>query len=227
MYREIRTTADGSHTLFIPELNEPYHSVNGAITESEHIFIRNGLLFMKKEKISILEFGFGTGLNALLTAMEAKKRELSIHYTAIEKYPLTTKEVASLNYPQILGEEANPLFIKIHEASWDENIEIFPGFTLHKINNGFLETDHFPVTDLVYFDAFAPEIQPELWSEELFKKIARNMNNNGILVTYSSKGSVKRALQSAGFNVEKVPGPPGKREITRAILTNLNNSQKG
>jgi len=221
MEREIRITADGSHTLFIPGLNEPYHSVNGAITESMHVFIRNGLDRFTRAKVRILEFGFGTGLNAFLTLLEAGKKELTVSYTSIEKYPITVAEQAILNYPEQLGGTNRDVFMALHEAPWEEDVRISGSFTLHKIKGDFTAIELFPACDLVYFDAFAPEIQPELWSEDLFKKVAYAMEPAGILVTYSAKGSVKRALQAVGLKVSKHPGPPGKREIISALKSGI------
>ncbi|MFZ5940921.1 MAG: tRNA (5-methylaminomethyl-2-thiouridine)(34)-methyltransferase MnmD [Bacteroidota bacterium] len=217
MEREFRITADGSHTLFIPGLKEPYHSMNGALTESKHIFIRGGLDFMDPGPVSILEFGFGTGLNALLTAIEAAKRKCNIRYTTLEKYPLGPDEVRGLNYPGLLGEGASELFTAIHEAPWEEEVALGEYFTLRKLRCDFRQPEAFPPTDLVYFDAFAPDVQPALWSDDLFVRIAAGMRPGAVLVTYSAKGSVKRSLQAAGFHVQKLPGPPGKREMIRAV----------
>jgi len=217
MEREFRITADGSHTLFVKGLNEPYHSVNGAITESMQVFIRNGLKAAGKKKIRVLEFGFGTGLNALLTLLEAARSGLEVGYHTLEKYPVTLEEADRLNYPDLLGEGSGEMLSALHRAPWDTVVEINPSFILEKIRGDFTEIEHFPRADLVYYDAFAPDIQPGLWTEELFFRIAGAMEEGGILVTYSAKGSVRRALQAAGLRVEKLPGPPGKREVLRAV----------
>lgn len=233
MERIIERTEDGSATLFVPELNEHYHSVKGAHTESQHIFIDMGLKASAAFQPHILEVGFGTGLNALLTLEAAEQEKRPVHYTGIELYPLSWEEVDALKY------SANPLFKELHTSPWEKDVNITPYFTLHKIhgdvnkavsdkllatgnespaNRPSLITSH--SFDLVYFDAFAPEKQPEMWSEELFRKIYAGMNVNGILTTYCAKGVVRRLLQTVGFTVERLPGPPGgKREILRALKT--------
>lgn len=226
MKRIIERTEDGSATLFVPELNEHYHSVKGARTESQHIFIDMGLKASTAIQPHILEIGFGTGLNALLTLETAEQEKRPVHYTGIELYPLSWEEVDILNYSN------NPLFKELHTASWNKDVNITPCFTLHKIKgdvNRVISDKQLAVIgepptnysfDLVYFDAFAPEKQPELWSEELFRNIYSCMNYNGILTTYCAKGVIRRLLQAVGFTVERLPGPPGgKREILRAGKT--------
>ena len=226
MKRIIERTEDGSATLFVPELNEHYHSVKGARTESQHIFIDMGLKASTAIQPHILEIGFGTGLNALLTLETAEQEKRPVHYTGIELYPLSWEEVDILNYSN------NPLFKELHTASWNKDVNITPCFTLHKIKgdvNRVISDKQLAVIgeppanysfDLVYFDAFAPEKQPELWSEELFRNIYSCMNYNGILTTYCAKGVIRRLLQVVGFTVERLPGPPGgKREILRAGKT--------
>jgi len=212
-------TEDGSHTLSVPELNEHYHSVYGAISESQHIFINTGLKFVLKEKkeINILEIGFGTGLNALMTFRELSASNIKCSYTAVEAYPLEEAVYTQLNYPGILG-MSKDILIKLHTANWEEKETISSSFDLLKIKckaQDMLLTENY--FDLVYFDAFAPDIQPELWTVEIFKNIFRTMKNNAILTTYSTKGIVKRALKESGFTIEKLPGPKGKREILRAM----------
>lgn len=226
MKRIIERTEDGSATLFVPELNEHYHSVKGARTESQHIFIDMGLKASTAIQPHILEIGFGTGLNALLTLETAEQEKRPVHYTGIELYPLSWEEVDILNYSD------NPLFKELHTASWNKDVNITPCFTLHKIKgdvNRVISDKQLAVIgeppanysfDLVYFDAFAPEKQPEMWSEELFRNIYACMNDNGILTTYCAKGVIRRLLQAVGFTVERLPGPPGgKREILRATKT--------
>ena len=240
MERIIERTEDGSATLFVPELNEHYHSVKGARTESQHIFIDMGLKASAAIRPRILEIGFGTGLNALLTLESAGQEKRAVHYTGIELYPLSWEEVDVLNYSD------HPLFKELHTAPWDTDVNITPYFTLHKIqgdvnkvisgerlgisdkspiNHSSLIANPLSLTpnpyfDLVYFDAFAPEKQPEMWSEELFRNIYASMNANGILTTYCAKGVIRRLLQAVGFTVERLPGPPGgKREILRATKT--------
>lgn len=211
MKRVIERTADGSATLFVPELNEHYHSVKGAQTESQHIFIDMGLHASTVENPYILEIGFGTGLNALLTLEAAGKTHKQVHYTGIELYPLPWEMVKELGYSD------SPLFERLHAAPWEEDAIITPHFTLRKLQADFtaLSLDKH-LFDLIYFDAFAPEKQPEMWSQELFDHLYVMMNNGGILTTYCAKGVIRRMLQTAGFTVERLEGPPGgKREILR------------
>jgi tRNA U34 5-methylaminomethyl-2-thiouridine-forming methyltransferase MnmC len=216
---KLEITEDGSHTLAVPDLNEHYHSVHGAINESKHIFIEAGLKYSlpAKEKINILEIGFGTGLNALLTFIELSKVNIPCEYTSIEAYPLEEKIFSQLNYPKLLG-APEEIFLFLHKSEWDKKVKISPAFELYKIHckaqEMKLAENNF---DVVYFDAFAPDVQPEVWSEEIFKNIFLSMKNNAVLTTYSTKGIVKRILKNIGFKIEKLPGPKGKREILRAI----------
>jgi tRNA U34 5-methylaminomethyl-2-thiouridine-forming methyltransferase MnmC len=209
----LTVTADGSHTLFVPELDEHYHSVNGAIQESQHVYIDAGFNQSTKKEIKVLEMGFGTGLNALLTLLEAEKREIKVVYTALEKYPLPDSITCNLNYSQ-LNED---LFHKIHQAEWEKFVRITPFFSLHKVQTGFSEFDFPDTYDVVYYDAFAPDKQPEVWSQSLFDKIYAQMNEKGILTTYCAKGNIRRMMQHAGFRIERIPGPTGKREMLRAM----------
>ncbi len=217
---EFRITGDGSHTLFVPELNEHYHSTFGAIAESEHIFIKNGLQALPPEvnPIKILETGFGTGLNASLTAVEAEKTGKDIIFHSIEAFPVPENVWSRLNYPEEIQSHGNgdhhTLFTEIHQAGWDQIVQVAPHFTLLKIHQ-LLEnfTPDENQYHVIYFDAFGPDVQPEMWTEEIFRTLHRSMIQGGILVTYSVKGMVKRALKKAGFKINKVPGPPGKREI--------------
>jgi len=211
----IKKTADGSHTLFVPALDEHYHSINGALTESKHVFIENGLnLFGEKKAISILEIGFGTGLNALLTYVEAKRRDLRIHYTAIERYPLKKEYIERLNFPDLIETET-PFFHFLHDCDWEKDVIIDAHFTLHKIENDLTKHRFNRKFDLIYFDAFAPDKQPEMWTPEIFTHLFEQTNEKGILTTYCAKGSVRRMLQTAGYTTERLPGPPGKREMLR------------
>ena len=212
MKRIIEHTEDGSATLFVPELDEHYHSVKGARTESQHIFIAMGLKASAAPQPRVLEIGFGTGLNALLTLETAEQEKRHVHYTGIELYPLAWEEVSALGYSD------NPLFEKLHTAPWEEDVEISPYFTLRKIKGdaNVVISDEQSL-NLVYFDAFAPEKQPEMWNEQLFRSLYVNMDSGGILTTYCAKGVIRRLLQAVGFRVERLPGPPGgKREILRA-----------
>lgn len=216
---EIITTSDGSHTLRNDKVDETYHSLHGAISESMHVFIDAG--FRKavgaENEINILEMGFGTGLNALLTCLEGRTGKLLIHYIAIDPYPLPEELAFRLNYGEMLGEEAVEFYRKIIQANWVYPSFITNYFVLNKIQAKLEEIDLADSTfDLVYFDAFSPEKQPELWTSAIFRKLHDAMKPGGILTTYSSKGSVKRALTSEGYDVEKIPGPAGKREMLRA-----------
>lgn len=220
MKREIIVTKDGSHTVGIPGMNVTYHSHHGAIQESMHVFIEAGLKHwlgkqaLKEVPIRIFEMGFGTGLNALLTAIEAKKSKINIHYTAAEMYPLSLKEASELNYSATLGHKDT--FEQLHQSKWNEEVALTEHFILRKEQTDLLNfTSQLPF-HLIYFDAFAPSAQPELWTEEVFKKLFDLTAEKGVLVTYCSKGSVRRAMQAAGYTVTKLPGPPGKREIVRA-----------
>lgn len=212
--REIVITDDGSSSIFVPELNEHYHSHFGAIQESNHIFIEAGLAQIHKDEISILEFGFGTGLNALQTFEYASKNSLKIKYYGIEKYPVSMEEIVQLNYANIINSE---FYQQLHKVEWGREVEINQMFSLHKVKLDFREFKAIHnCFDIVYYDAFGPDVQPYLWTTQIFKEIYNSMTESSILMTYTVKGEVRRALNSAGFKVEKIPGPPGKREITRA-----------
>ena len=212
---DIIVTGDGSHTLFVPGLNEHYHSTFGAIRESDHVFIQSGYQATSVNPARILEMGFGTGLNALLTLMEAERNQRTVYYHSIDKYPLEITQVMRLNYPESLG-TSQAIFQQLHEADWGVPIKITDRFTLFKEEVDLIDLQLTEPCQLIYHDAFAPDLQPNLWSEEVFKKYYAHLDFGGILVTYSVKGSVKRNLKAAGFRFEKLPGPPGKREICRA-----------
>lgn len=221
MKRQIITTKDGSHTVEIPELQITYHSHHGAVQESMHVFIEAGLKYWLQnqkegcpEKLFIFEMGFGTGLNAYLTALEAEKQRVHIHYTAVEQYPLTPLEAAPLNYAT--GEEHKNLFSLLHQCPWQREVQLTAFFVLSKQQTSLLDFKPSHPADLIYFDAFAPAAQPELWTEAVFQKLHEMLRPGGVLVTYCSKGVVRRAMQAAGFTVTKIPGPPGKREMVRA-----------
>ncbi len=212
-------TGDGSHSIYIPELNEHYHSSFGAITESLHVFVRSGLqCFPADRHLTILEIGFGTGLNALLTAIDCIQKERTVLYYGLEKNPLDAALTDSLNYPALLDQKLQPdgLFKTIHQIPWNEMIHIAHGFYLEKIHDDLLTWKPDFSYDLIYFDAFAPDKQHEMWSQEIFTLLADRLNPGGILVTYCVKGLVKQMLRNTGLKLEKLPGPPGKREILRA-----------
>lgn len=238
----LEQTADGSLTLYIPELDEHYHSVKGALTESMHIFIEMGLRHVHQQKqqiiqgaqpqttsletkssettscIRLFEVGFGTGLNAFLTLMEAEALQRPVHYVSIERYPLGEDVWGRLDYPALIGRGHAGEFEALHRAPWNEDVRITPWFTLHKIEGDFTQQSFSAETyDLVYFDAFAPEKQPAMWSQPIFDALHEALSSGGVLTTYCAKGVIRRMLQTAGFTVERLPGPPGgKREILRA-----------
>jgi tRNA U34 5-methylaminomethyl-2-thiouridine-forming methyltransferase MnmC len=212
---ELKTTEDGSSTLYRPDLDEPYHSIHGAIQESMHVFINAALKQHPNTSLKILEIGFGTGLNALLTLIHGNSK--NIFYHTIERYPLTKDILSQINYPECLGIPiAKDFFKNIHNIPWNKASQISSNFTLYKEEGDFQNFTSKEKFDLIYFDAFAPDKQPELWSSEIFLNIAKHMKPGAILTTYSAKGSVKRALLNAGLKIEKLPGPPGKKEMLRA-----------
>jgi tRNA U34 5-methylaminomethyl-2-thiouridine-forming methyltransferase MnmC len=219
MKKEIVVTKDGSHTIAIPEWKVTYHSIHGAIEESRHVFIEAGLNYLlnksTSQQFNIFEMGFGTGLNTFLTAIEAMLLKRRIHYTTIEQFPITTAETLSLNYPEALGHA--DLFSAIHGCKWNEPAHIHKYFTLTRIQTGLLNFSAPQHFNLIYYHAFAPNAQPELWTKEIFEKLFHSLKPKGVLVTYCSKGDVRRAMLAAGFSVKKMPGPPGKREMLRAI----------
>ena len=225
MQTQLITTEDGSHSLFVPHLNEHYHSTHGAIQESRHVYIQSGFEASPLKQINVLEIGFGTGLNAFLTLLEAEKTNKEVHYTSLELYPLDIEKAKKLNYAQQLSDASSEsLFLSLHTAPWNESVIITPSFSLHKIETDFSNPNNLKTKthfDLIYFDAFAPEKQPEMWTQEIFDKIFILSNPEAIITTYCAKGVVRRMLQSARFAVERLPGPPGKREILRGAKTKV------
>ena len=218
--RKIITTGDGSKTIQIEEWNEQYHSLHGAINEANHVFIKHGLIFFIEsfpniKSIDILEIGFGTGLNALITLLKAEALNLDINYVGVEAYPVHQDEIKQLNYVNQLSTN-DTAFSKLHECSWESVHKLTPHFTLLKQQKLFSEINQKMAFNLIYFDAFGARVQPELWTESIFKIMYDGLKENGVLVTYSAKGSVRRAMQVVGFFVERLPGPPGKREMLRA-----------
>jgi len=213
---ELQFTADGSHTLYIPEIAEHYHSINGAIQESLHVYIEAGLNHCKKQSINVLEFGFGTGLNAFLTIIEAEKRNLQINYTSMEKYPLPASITEQLNYTDGFPEKCQQYFAKIHACEWGNFVKITDNFQIKKIQTDFFDFRFEEKYDLIFYDAFAPDKQPEVWSQDIFNKIFEYTKPDAILTTYCAKGNIRRMMQAAGFQTERIPGPTGKREMLRA-----------
>lgn len=220
MKKIIQLTDDGSQTISVAEMNITYHSTFGAIQESKHVFINAGLqpLLNLKEELNVFEMGFGTGLNALLTLQQAINNNQKINYSAIELYPLEKEIYQALNYTSFINDSSlQSPFLQLHSCNWEEAINIHPSFTFHKSNTSLIDFTTDKTFDVIYFDAFDPSVQPDLWSALIFLKLFSLLSINGVLTTYSSKGDVRRAMLSAGFTVEKLQGPPGKREILRAI----------
>jgi tRNA U34 5-methylaminomethyl-2-thiouridine-forming methyltransferase MnmC len=219
---ELVITNDGSHTLRVPDLQEHYHSTFGAITESLHVFIEAGLkMFSSKPQIVIFEIGFGTGLNALLSCLYALENNIEIFYYAIEINPISIKVADSLNYPGLINDKVSTkhLFHALHEAPWDQVVNLAEHIHLHKIHTDFTVFSPDFKCDLIYFDAFGPEKQPEMWTLDIFKNLYHCLNPGGIITTYCVKGDIKRRLKLAGFRIEKLPGPPGKREMLRGKVS--------
>lgn len=215
---EIRETMDGSRTLYLKEIDEHYHSTFGAIQESRHVYIREGFNQCLLRDIRVLEIGFGTGLNCYLTILECLKKGKHVHYYAAEKFPVTEDIWKNLKYSDHFEDCDSGLFEHLHIVPWNCEVELNNQFTIFKMECDVLQSDFkdLPLIDLVYFDAFSPEKQSELWQMSVFENLFTRMNDDGILVTYCAKGYVRRLLQTVGFTVERVPGPPGKREMLRA-----------
>jgi tRNA U34 5-methylaminomethyl-2-thiouridine-forming methyltransferase MnmC len=215
--REIIQTLDGSTTIHLQEWDECYHSKHGAIQEAQHVFIKNGLSLFESKHVSILEIGFGTGLNAFITFLEAKKLNQTIDYVGVEAYPISADEVLSMNYVEELNAtDESAIFKTMHESNWEEKISLNKDFSLTKRKQFFEAIDDVEKFDLIYFDAFGYRVQPELWSTEIFQKMYNALKPNSVLVTYAARGVVKRSMIEVGFTVEKLAGPPGKREMFRA-----------
>uniref|UniRef100_UPI00321745BF tRNA (5-methylaminomethyl-2-thiouridine)(34)-methyltransferase MnmD n=1 Tax=uncultured Draconibacterium sp. TaxID=1573823 RepID=UPI00321745BF len=217
MERKVIDTSDGSKTLFIPEMDEQYHSINGALTESNHVFLNAGFNHHKSATPVVFEVGFGTGLNALLTAEAAEQQKRKTTFVTIEKYPLKQELIEQLNYGKLISEQAELLFTKIHAANWNEEIQISSFFTLLKIE-GDLTNFRFETPrkfDIIYFDAFGPDKQPDMWKPDIFNKIYDVSAKDATFVTYSAKGQIRRQLQDCGYSMERLPGPPGKRQMLR------------
>lgn len=215
----ILKTSDGSNTIYLPEINEHYHSVNGAVSESVYVYIEKGFLHHPDKNQKVFEVGFGTGLNCLLTALKAELFEKPTKYISIEKYPLEKTIIDQLNYGNHISDHARGIFEKIHDCIWNQEIQISEYFVLHKINGDLLNFNFNAIENctVVYFDAFGPDKQPEMWSPLIFNNISSITSIGGIFVTYSAKGEVRRQLKACGFDMERLPGPPGKKEMLRGI----------
>lgn len=216
MDKKLVITNDGSHSLFVPEINECYHSKHGAIVEAEHVFIKNGFSIANKPQLNILEIGFGTGLNALLTAQKANSKKVNVKYHTMELFPVTKDNYSKLNFTELIGSEDDAL-LNLHKSTWEEEHKISSYFSITKNNTSLEEYNTKVKFDIIYFDAFSPEKQPELWEDNIFKKMHHFLKEDGFLVTYCAKGIVRRTLQAVGFEVISLDGPPGKRQMTRAI----------
>ncbi len=217
---EIMETEDGSHTVRLAGSGITFHSKRGAIQESLHVFIQSGFDYFTQENpsvkvVKIFEVGLGTGLNALLTAKAARQKSKQVVYKAVDLYPLGGDIFNQLNYPEIL--DGTELYRAIMQSGWEQLASIDAFFKIQKIRMGLEQCTFAEPQHIIYFDAFAPEDQEEMWSGSICKKMFDALELNGILVTYCSKSIVRKALQAAGFKVEKIPGPPGKREMVRAI----------
>ncbi len=226
MQRVPLLTKDGSHTISIPEMGVTYHSTHGAIQESMHVFIEAGLQYYlsknKKDIVTIFEMGFGTGLNPLLTLLNAETLQQKISYQTIELYPLLQQEIAQLNYCEQVGRtDLAPIFNELHTSNWNEWVQLAERFSFLKTNQSLISYTSTSFVDIIFFDAFDPSVQPELWTKEVFEKLYSMLSYGGVLVTYCCKGDVRRAMQAAGFTVTRIPGPPGKREMLRAEKINF------
>lgn len=225
MKRELILTADGSKTIYIPEMDENYHSTHGALQEAMHVFIQNGLQAISGQKeIIIFEMGFGTGLNALLSMVEAEKSKSQIKYYGIEAFPVEIQLIKEIGYEKLVDNNFIEPFFLMHSTTWNSDHKLMQNFMFHKIDQKI--EDYVPVkdsVDIIYFDAFGPRVQQGMWNPEILNKMFLLLKPGGSLVTYCAQGQVKRDLRSVGFKVEGLPGPPGKREMTRAIKLSIDN----
>lgn len=218
MERTLLKTGDGSYTLHIAEWDEQYHSKHGAIAEALHVFIKEGLFHWvsknSSQTISIMEIGFGTGLNGFLTFLESEKNKFKVDYTGVEAYPLPVEVIQKMNYTSLLN-ASEEIFSQFHTSPWEEKIIISENYNLTKQQKFFSEITAESIFNLIYFDAFGIRVQPELWTEEIFMKMHNALKPNGVLVTYAANGNARRAMQAVGFKVERLAGPPGKKEMLR------------
>ncbi len=218
MERSIIKTKDGSATIYLPEIDETYHSLHGAVQEARHVFIEQGLRFLinhqETEEVRIFEMGLGTGLNAVLSCME----HVPVKYIGVEAFPVPFEMVDEIDYPAILGRETQGIFERLHTVPWDEYQQITDTFCIQKMERKIEQLSVDFKVDLIYYDAFGPRAQSSMWEMDVLSKMAEMLNDGGVLVTYCAQGQFRRNLKALGFEVEALPGPPGKREMTRAIF---------
>ncbi|MEJ6506348.1 MAG: tRNA (5-methylaminomethyl-2-thiouridine)(34)-methyltransferase MnmD [Crocinitomicaceae bacterium] len=217
MKRELRITEDGSHTLYVPELDEHYHSIHGALQESNHVFLKNGFFKMNNNPLRILEVGFGTGLNALITACAAFDSGVITQYVGVEAYPVPAEMMLQMGYPSVMNDlNAGPYFSKITNAIWGNKADIHSRFSLTKINDTVQNYQNKAPFNLIYFDAFGPKVQGDMWHKDVIQKMYDVLEPKGKIVTYCAMGQFKRDLREVGFEVSCFDGPPGKREMVTA-----------
>ncbi len=218
MKKEVVVTGDGSKTIHMPELNESYHSTHGALQEAEHVFVKYGLAQLEKGRLDVFELGFGTGLNAILAYRYAKQNNVLINYIGIEAFPVPAEMVDALDYTNFLSEDEREVFRKMHEVVWGDKIRLSDLFIFQKVEQKIEDyIEGVGTVDIVFFDAFGPRAQGDLWQPSILGKMARKLREKGMLTTYCAQGQFRRDLKSVGFEVTKVPGPPGKREMTVAF----------
>ena len=222
--QKLKMTADGSVTLYLPDMDEQYHSLNGAVTEAQYVYIERGYMSHKETKAIVFEVGLGTGLNCFLTAVRSADLQRDTTYYSVEAFPVSSALIKHLNYTHLFGEKYASLFFSIHESPWEEYISLTPYFRLFKIRADFTKGswNKFNGCNVIYYDAFGPDKQPEMWSSEIFSSLYNVTLPGGIIVTYSAKGTVRRGLSDAGFRMKRLPGPPGKKEMLRGIKVESN-----
>lgn len=218
MKKEVVVTGDGSKTIHMPELNESYHSTHGALQEAVHVFIKNGLELVEKPVINVFELGFGTGLNAILAYRFARENEVKLNYVGVEAYPVELDMLDELDYTSLLNSDEFTAFKQMHEVEWGQPLTIDENFSFEKIHAKVEEYESKRTDfDIIFFDAFGPRTQGELWKPDVLKRVGGLLKDDGVLTTYCAQGQFRRDLQSVGFEVTKVPGPPGKREMVVAF----------
>ncbi len=221
---EFKITGDCSHTLFVKELNETYHSTKGSINEARHVFIQKGLCDYVQETglkdIAVFEVGFGTGLNAHLAQLFANENNVCVNYIVVEVFPLEMEIIKQLNFTELIPSDQFQ-FLSLHKAAWDKPVVLDNNFTMTKLHQKLDDISPLKEIDVIFFDAFAPDVQPELWTKAVFEKMHDFLKVRGVLVTYCAKGIVKRTIKEVGFELETLEGPPGKREMIRSTKTEV------